>query len=322
MGSLAGHVIPGTFFVVYGLEWIVLSMWIDLKASAAKNTSKESRCVTERNKKCEDKIEGQSWLPMCICPNFPLEPILKITLPAIGIFVEIFLDYGEHHQVVWRVYSLYDDHGVVQDQGKLHHTTMYSGFILSGIVDILVIFLNFPAYTSKLFLSLAFTVECTLFYLHTAGRSEINTSAHSILTFVIFFSLIFSLLRLVSSKILAINLGFGSCLLLQGTWLIQAGYYLFNFLPHQKKIMSESNHDHHGLLMLFAETFAWHIFLVAIGCLTLWVILSAIIKGRIQKLPLLAVNSEECNSLISSYGGSCKEHECIELESEDPASKL
>lgn len=316
MGSLAGHVIPGTFFVVYGLGWILLSIWADLKASAVKTGCKEARYGTKWNK----KIEKQAWLPVCICPSFPLEPILKITLPAIAIFIEIFLDYGEHQEVVWRVYSVYNGHGVVRDQGKLHHTTMHVGFLLSGVVDILVMFVSFPAYTSKLFLSLAFSVECILFYMHTAGRGEFNTNIHSILTFIIFVSLIFSLLRLVSSKILAINLGFGSCLLLQGTWLIQAGYYLFTFLPNQRKKMedsSESDHDHHGLLMLFAETFAWHILFIAVGCLVLWVILSAVVKGRILRKPLPAVNSEECNNLISTHGGSCKEHESIELESED-----
>ena len=329
MGSLAGHVIPGTFFILYGLIWSILSIWIHIvsasKPRSPSSPTKKSQYLLERGEILDEKLKRRSWLPLCICPNFPLEPILKIVLPSLAIFIEAFLDYswegGEQH-VVWRLYKVYDEHGVVRDQAKLHHITMHCGFVLSGIVDILVMFVRFPAYTSKIVLSLAFSIECILFYLHTEGRDHLNIQIHSILVFVIFICLIFSLLRLASSSNLAINLGFSGGLLLQGTWLVQAGYFLFSsFLAHRRaKTVEEREHRDHALEMFFAETFAWHVFLVAVFHLVLYVLVSLIVgsKGSSYRSPSsysAPVDVEECRNLMRPQGNKlCQGEESVEMK--------
>lgn len=322
MGSLAGHVIPGTFLILYGLAWCVLSIWLHL-TSRKTPTAKKFRCL--RKTVSKDTLQQRSWLPLCCCPNIPLEPILKICLPALAIFIELFLDYsyeGGKKRVVWRVYRAYTDDGLIRDQAKLHHVTMHSGFLLSGVVDILAIFVSLPACTSKLFLSLALSIEFILFRLHTMGRDELNIQIHSILVFIIFICLIFSLLRLFSSNSLVINLGLGSSLLLQGTWLIQAGHFLFtSFLSTRVRHgKSAGHHDHHGVLMFFAETFAWHMLLVAIGNLVLWLVLSLLVGGRVLRRSSSsegAGDAEECASLIERWDGGdmpCrKEEEMVEM---------
>ena len=191
--------------------------------------------------------------------------MIKIILPFIAILIETFVEVvkeeNNHHHLTLIVYHVYDDEGKLRDQARLHHITMLIAFILSGTVDILTIFIKFPRYTSKLFLSLALAVEFILLYLHTVGRNEINIEVHSILDFIIFMCLIFSLLRIAAPLSIIVNLGFGSCVLLQGTWLIQAGYFLFgDFLSTQQNLK-----DNHAILMFIGETFAWHILLIAVG---------------------------------------------------------
>ena len=99
MGSIAGHVIPGIFFLLYGLKWSILAIWLHLsvnknKKSRRASMSRRVSCLTEKGWIAEEELQRRSWLPLCVCSNFPLEPILKIVLPSLGVFVEAFLDYS------------------------------------------------------------------------------------------------------------------------------------------------------------------------------------------------------------------------------------
>jgi hypothetical protein len=313
MGSFAGHAISGTLFLVYGTAWTILSIWNHLCWNSQEQEKRARRSTSSPVD--EAVLHRRSWLPFHMCPNWPLEPILKIILPSLGIFMEAFLDYSDdsNEQVVWRVFKFFEEDGEVRDQGKFHHITMECGFVLSGIVDILVLFLRFPPPTSKLFLSLAFSVECILFYLHIEGRNQLNIQIHSILVFVIFCCLLFSILRLASSTNFVINLGLGSCIVLQGTWLIQAGYFLFGgFLERHGAGSShhDGSHDGHGLLMFFAEVFAWHVFSIAAGNLVLWVLLSLLTKrGILRSRDVVSGQLDlECRDLIT-----CKDDQVFEL---------
>ena len=323
MGSLAGHVYPGIFLCIGGLLWCFLAIQTHLITSNQRKGKKSKFAPNDIPVGSEELFE-RSWLPLSCCPNFPLEPMIKIILPFIAIIIEAFVDivYEENsHHYSLVVYHVYDEKGKLRDQGKLHHITMHIAFILSGTVDILTMFIKFPRHTSKLFLSLAIAVEFILFYLHTAGRNEINIEAHSILDFIIFMCLIFSLLRIAAPLSIIVNLGFGSCVLLQGTWLIQAGYFLFSdFLSVQQNVK-----DNHAILMFIGEAFAWHILLIAVGNVIFWIILSHFVnnqnifhyRGTQLKNNNASQDVEECVSLI---GSMCKENKCeeIELESKIP----
>ena len=153
-------------------------------------------------------------------------------------------------------------------------------FLLSGIVDILVIFLKFPVSTSKLFLTLASTTEATLIYIHSQMQDEFNILLHSILAFVALVCAVFSLLRLASSTNIVVNLGLGSCILLQGTWLLQVTTFLYDdFLKHHGMDASHPNAmSEHRLRMFLPGCFALHVIGIAVGNLCLWAVLSAVVK--------------------------------------------
>ena len=349
MGSLAGHVIPGVFFLIYGLSWCCNSIWLHLTSKRSKEST--PTCPRSNHSKVnENMLSQRSWLPLTCCPNFPIEPILKIVFPTIGILIEMFLDYndgGHGNQIIGIVYHVYDSNGKIREQEKLQHITMHAGFLLSGIIDIVTLFVIFPRQTSSIFLSLALAIECILFYLHTVGRDVFNIHIHMVLVFIVLICFLFSLLRLKLASNVIVNVGFSSCLLLQGTWLIQAGYFLFSsFLPHQLKNVrhqhqhhiSNSNHpsssttehhahshDHHSVFMFISETFAWHVFLIAIGNVLLWVLLSFIAnKTLLHKNASgyrydISNHVEECSNLIE---GTCGQTEDEKISMTDVKTEL
>lgn len=332
MGSLAGHVLPGSLFLVYGLWWLFLSLWSHLsgvssfyKQSKTKREGSTPGVVSFFEYKRDHSLSRRSWLPLpCTCTcRIPVEPIFKIVLSVIGVIAEAFFDvvpdeHG-HSRLIATVYKPNDSDA---DFGKLHHITMYSAFALSGIIDIVSLFIKFPKHTSQIFLSLAFWTEGVLFYFHTGGRDALNVQIHFILTVIIFACGIFSLLRILQATNLLINVGLSCAIMLQGTWFIQAGYFLFG--PSSKE--ESQKEDHHDTIMFVAACFTWHLLSVSLSVLALWVVLHLVrgssIKHRLARRRLRArgptqgwIDTEEQQRLINPQTGPANSQSIpVELE--------
>lgn len=306
MGSFSGHVLPGSFFVVYGVAWTILAILTHLKSKTSYvqgkrlNRTKRDPSVTNSNSfsayKRDLALSQKSWLPLP-CPalsRVPLEPILKIVLPFIGILVEAFLAVVKDHDgkthIVGSVYHIYQHDGYLNSLDKLQHITMYGAFMLSGIVDIFSLLVKLPHQAPAVFLTLAFLAEGILFYFHTEGRDATNIQIHSILTLVIGVCVLFAFLRVMYATNLLINGGLGFSILLQGTWFIQAAYFLFppggngiitNEL-HMDGHHDENNidHEHHSAVMFIACTLTWHVIFIMIGILILWIVLFCMMRSR------------------------------------------
>ncbi len=306
MGTLVGHVIPGCFFILYGTFWCANFLWYHLKSKANLKSSSDARSRKEKHMhsastsffefKRDHDFSRKSWIPFS-CTRIPIEPFFKILFPALGILVETFFDYrpnsnGDNH-VVLSVYRIWDSDGGMKDMGRLHHITMYTGFMLSGVVDILTLCVKLPHQTSMLFLSLAFTVEGFLFYLHTMGRDALNVEVHNLLTCVILASIIFSVLRIFAATNLVVNLGLGSSILLQGTWFIQAGFFLYGGYfevgnsgerergKERAVYETDEETDNHRYIMFVVACFTWHLLLVSLYNVVIWITLSALSKSRL-----------------------------------------
>ena len=345
MGSLGGHVIPGVFFIIHGIWWCFLSMWYHLTSkSSALKPSGESRAKKDKyppsffEYKRDCNLGRKAWLPLP-CTRIPLEPIIKTILPALGMIVELFFVYKPDESGKSRLsvelYRVRDNNGQLNDLSKLHHITMYGSFVLSGIVDLVSICAKFPRPTSMIFFSLAFGVEGILFYLHTLGRDALNVQIHLLLVYSIFACVIFAALRTFRANNLIINLGLGSSILLQGTWFIQAGYFLFGgFLEHQKQeVRDAENHvnshmEGHKYTMFIAANFTWHLLFIALSQLLIWGFLSVcfrnkLLQKRISKRRNLTVElqqtwkdtTEECNRLIAEESTGSVENR-LEMQKE------
>lgn len=349
MGSFAGHVFPGSLFLAYGLWWAFVSMWTHLKIGSG--SQKQSRTKNKKDTtnpavvsffeyKRDHCLSRKSWLPQPFLPRIPLEPILKILLPVAGVIVEAFMDVRKvdgHPKIVWNVYKIYTEDGDLADLGKLQHITMYSAFLLSGIIDVLSLVIKFPHHTSQIFAAIAFWIEGILFYFHTQCRTELDVQIHFILTTVIFACAITAMLRIIQATNFLTNIAFTFGLILQGTWFIQVGYSLYP--PSGKKWDEGSNpchsdssdsasRDHHNITMLISAYLTWHIVGIALGLLVLWVILSLVVKSNVcyrlarrtrgQKLhpPRNWVDTEEHERLITDdeRGAVKEESQAVAME--------
>ena len=80
---------------------------------------------------------------------------------------------------------------------------------------------------------------------------------------------VFSFLRVFSATSVVINIALGASILLQGTWFVQAAYFLFAGSYH--KWRKDSPH----FTMITVACFTWHVMLIALGNIMAWIAMSA-----------------------------------------------
>ena len=169
--------------------------------------------------------------------------------------------------------------------------------------------MHLPRHTSNTSLSLAIFVEGTLFYFHQIGKGELNTHVHAILVVAIYACLIFSVIRFLSATNLLINLGLGTCILLQGTWFIQAGFFCLevSLSSRSRENGTISSLQEHAMLLFINASFAWEIFIICIFTLMVWIIVSFIKKEKIIRVKILKLpqgkHIEECEDLLERSDG-------------------
>lgn len=325
MGSLAGHVLPGSLFLVFGVWWVLISIWSHLHRVCSSRDSRgkqrrDSTATTYWEYKQDHDLSRKSWLPQAFCNRFPLEPVVKIILPIIGVIAEAFLDEvsddeGNRH-LVFHVYRVRDDDGSFNNLGKLHHITMYSAFILSGVIDLTSLFIRFPKHTGQVFFSLAFCVEGILFYFHTASGMPLSAQVHGILTAGVFACALFAFLRVFRAMSLLVNIGLASAIIFQGTWFIQAGFILYPPGKDWRWSSSEGedpeegiDESEHNSRMFVAACVTWHVMGIALFILLVWTGMHVVLRSGIRsrrKGPRLRgqapkwMDTEEQRSLITS----------------------
>ena len=323
MGTLGGHVLPGVCFLCLGLLWTLLSIWMQLtsKVSNPKKNKKEGNNTTSSflEYKRDHRLARKSWIPLPCCPRAPLEPVLKVFFALIGIMVEGFLDYRKSH-LVTVVYNVVMPNGELNNMAKLHHITMYGAFLISGIVDIVSLFLKLPRQASQIVFSMAFWVEWMLFYSHSSEGDSMNTSFHFLLNLAILSCVIVSALRVFYSSHFLVNIGLSFCIMLQGTWFIQVGVSLYPQSGSNVFLKTISTHAHRVTMLVYA-LFTWHVLLLTVFFFVLFGIVSCCARNRIDRrlIPLGLshsqdfFDSEEKERLISVDDGK-KLDVAIEME--------
>ena len=227
----------------------------------------ESRLVSTRRK--NDPLAQQSWIPAPCCSRVPLEPIMKIVLPALGIFGEAFLNVRDG-KLVFQAFEVvfWNDCGFFSVMSRLYHITLYLGFMASGIVDLLSLYCKLPKSTSQLFLSIAFYNQALLFYYHVHGRNMFNITVHKLLIICIVITAIFVTLRMLNPRNLLINAGVAAGMILQGTHLIQAGSLIYGTAKYHP--ISHSNEK-----FIVAVT-TWHVLGVNLFMIGVYLITRAV----------------------------------------------
>ena len=178
----------------------------------------------------------KSYIPFTTLPKG------KIVIPLLAIMLELLfknlaVSSERKNHIVFKPWNIYKDDGSFDILNKLDHISIYLGFILSHILDLLFLYLRDPKIKAQIFLSLAFGFEGFLINLHAAHRESLDATLHKLLAFVALVSSLFSFLSAFYPSSFMINLSLEISVTLQGTWVIRIGYILYG-----KKYWERENH--------------------------------------------------------------------------------
>ena len=258
----------------------------------------------------------KSWLPVPYCPRAPLEPIFKIVLPGLGIFVESFLDFlpdpkddGKVKLTVIPLKLVYVENTrefVTMD--RLQHVSLYLAFCLSGVVDLISVCFRMPRVTTKIFLTFAFLTEYLTFATHIHGRNNFNMEVHELLMYFIIACIVFSTLRLLASRNLFINTGLAGSMILQGTHLCQAGWILFGG--------TKWNPDSSTNIQFVSSLTVWHLLSVGLFMVVVFIVMRAAFrwKGKLQYA--------DCDSISAHASDKSEQIELIQIDQDESQDML
>jgi hypothetical protein len=207
-GAWLGHVVPGTFFVLWGLWWTVATFDSYIKACAA-NKRFESRAWYK-------VFFGPAWLR-----QVPLEPLIKVILPFFGALGELWLGHESY-----RALKTADGKFLVDNINDWQHSCMYLSFMLSGVIDLVGHYGSLPKDTEHSFLSLAFISQGLLLVFHLKGPS-IEIIVHLILVIQIFATFVALMVEGAKRDVLVVAVLRPILTLLQGVWWIQTAQIMY-----------------------------------------------------------------------------------------------
>ncbi|XP_070808524.1 transmembrane protein 45B-like [Pituophis catenifer annectens] len=237
MANFEGHILPGCFFILFGLWWSVKYPLKHISRTPKKNSH------VQRNIKHLEIIEGA----------------VKVFFALVGLFADQFVPNGPHLYL----YSGQPHHWVKLMNWQ--HSTMYLFFLISGAVDIVTYSSTLmPAGLDRFMLGIALFVEGFLFKYHISQRPMLDQHVHSMLLIAIFAGVATCFIQVFVHDNMILDL-FAVCLaLLQGTWLWQIGFVLYPPWGGPEWDLND-----HSNLMFITMCFCWHfalaIFITAVN---------------------------------------------------------
>ena len=249
MGSLAGHLLPGSIFLTISIWWFIGEMLQKVHRSYRERVRRSpGRRSTLRG---SNPYVEPLWYS-CPCARFsklPVEPAVKVSFAVLGVSLEL---YGS--------VNLFDENGdfIAGRLDNYAHSVMYGFFGLSGAVEIVMWYrlLPLPPKFDYFVMSLAFWIEGFLFFFHLHGRNELNVRLHVILYILIFVTAFVFLLAAIIDQFMPLAFFLKSYLLsLQGSWFFQAGFVLFGPDPWKN---SPSNVKFLGIAFAF-HALSWFV---------------------------------------------------------------
>ncbi|XP_077989892.1 transmembrane protein 45B-like [Glandiceps talaboti] len=237
-GTFEGHVLPGTFFLVYGFWWTfhITRIYIihnndhySVLVNRPRSSKKYSRCL------CYVFIQKAQLF----------EGVTKVLATLVGALLEA-------NSASW---EMVDDKNRFHGQNNWHHVTMYMFFGFSGIVDVLSqTCVRLAPGRDKLYLSIAFAAEGFLFYLHSSGSKPLDAILHKLLVLAIFGGAISTFFEMWLVKQRFLPFFRVAFILLQGTWFYQIAFTLFD--PRSGDIKwDEQNRVNVAFIVM---SFTWH----------------------------------------------------------------
>ena len=269
------------------------SFWYHIKDGSAYGRKKNENVnlLTYLSHYTYDPLSSKSWFPIPHLKRIPLEPIIKMALPGIGIFAENFISVQTNKNGTFRlaftVYKLEMDPDCAEFIyiSRLVHISLYLAFFISGLVDILAHYFRLPSKTSPLFLCFALYIEAHLFISHGRGSLPFRSAVHDMVLIFIVSAAVFSTLRILNPRNLLINSGLAGSMILQATHLYQAAFATKQFNPFS-----------HMNATFIEIALTWHLLSVGFFMLMIYMIMSAVLSQR--------TNTNHYKLLASASNGS------------------
>lgn len=261
-GAFLGHVVPGSFFIVWGTWWAVCLYHYYLRA-----------CVARK------QFTGRAWWRVPFgsarVRNIPFEPLVMVLLPLCGILGELWLGHESYRK-------LFADNGMffMDNLNDWQHSTMYAAFMTAGLVDLAAHYLGAPALVEKAYLLLAFLVQGTLLVFHLKGP-DVEIMVHLILALQVF-ATVFAIMGEIASphSIIVASLR-PAITILQGVWWIQTAYIMYRGVPMWDP-------DYMGSVMMVPVVFVLHMLWISAAMLALLLVMRAL-HARYEGRPIAFV---------------------------------
>lgn len=282
MGSLAGHLLPGTFFLIFSVWWSFVTA-IRYIQSKHLSSSKKSK-----------SYETSSTMP-CIClpskrlRRAPTESYIKFIAGLIGILGEFVTAIEFNHKVKPGIgkddVSIFgcenqsshghshghkrDVHEQIQSfyfaRNNIQHITMYSGFVLQAFVEILLYKgYNLPKRSDFYFGLIAYLIEAFLFAFHLHSRAPMDIHLHILLVYAIIGCCLSICFEIYNPKQVMFTYARILFTMLQGTWFWQTGFVLY---PPLDVDFLKWNRCDHIQIMTITNLFCLHVLLISIALL-------------------------------------------------------
>ncbi|CAH1802852.1 unnamed protein product [Owenia fusiformis] len=248
MGTLLGHAVPGTLFILFAIWWSV-NIW--------------KRYLISRRENLEYK-NSLTFPCGCCCQGlktFQVEGILKVVASTVGIIGELVTGFKDGQM----------------ELGNWHHVTMYAGMLVSGLVDILLHHQKLlPEGTDYITFGLAVLVEGVLFYFHIHDRDDLDIQLHSILICIIGFGVVTLAVEYTTPQSHLGGFARSYAFLLQGIWFWVVGLILY--APTIAPWATIVDNNETELIMKTALILGW----MMIGSLIIIFIIGAIINCQLR----------------------------------------
>jgi len=181
MGTLMGHVLPGTFFALFAIWW---GFCTAVKHFHSRHSTKKSR---------KPILYQSSTTFSCLCcpsaslRQIPIESYFKLICVTIGILGEAVTGLKHEYnptlnRKAWTFVEV-----------NAQHIVMFFSFGFASLIEILVhARYNLPRGIEFLANIFAFGVEGFLFHFHLHGRDDVDIHVHTLLVYNIAFCFIAS----------------------------------------------------------------------------------------------------------------------------------
>ena len=273
MGTLIGHILPGSVFIIFSLWWIVSIFQRYFRSKFDPNFAKYKNTAT---------------FPSQRRPNIPVEAYLKLLAAVAGIIVETITGF-EWVDGSWQFANLIPNG---------HHIMMYSFFGLNAVADLMTFYKvpYLPKDIEYVSASIAAAAQGYLFVNHLHGRDPLDVKVHSCLVIVIIFCAISTLAEMVGNRDdVRYGLFRSSCYLWQGTWFLQVGTILY---PHG--IFPIWDNQSMESLMIMDLIFLCHLWVSISVVILIGICVHHLVKRNPHKNDTLNTGTEEYQELISS----------------------